>query len=508
MDKYSLLVVDDEQSTRSHVVRDIAWDKLSISTLHEASDGMEALAVIERFSPDIMILDLKMPGMDGIALLEEMKHRKLETQVIALSGYSDFNAARKMLANGQVVEYLLKPVSEDVMFEAVYKCIANIDEQIRINRLQENLSWAENTVRKAALRASLFGNDAEEENEELLSPSRYIQVAVIYSENIKAVKASCNSRTAEKKLPLEQCFQCPHPKQKALVFCREQKEGLADVDSICHRIALESEGRAGLGRIYQSEYNLNISFQEALLACMSQTFLGGQPILHIDEAERRMALENEGIITKEQVASMLEAGDLKKVSDAMERLLKNVLSNRKELLFAGDKDKLEIGAVSVYFANFVDSVLKDRKEELNIAAILAARDWEELLHVVDATFMQYYHSRESNSKGHKAAIVREVKEYIRGNYKERITLEQAAQVVYINASYLSKIFSEAEGRGFSDYIAKVRIEKAKELLLERRYKVYEVAELVGYHNVKHFMRVFKKLENITPSEYKESHILL
>jgi len=223
--------------------------------------------------------------------------------------------------------------------------------------------------------------------------------------------------------------------------------------------------------------------------------------------ERRMALENEDIITTKQVASMLEAGDLQKVSDSMERLLKSVLSHRKELLFAGDKDKIDIGAISIYFANFVDSVLKDRKEELNIAAILASKDLEELLHIVDATFMQYYESRKPNNKGHKAAIVREVKDYIQRNYQDRITLDQVAQIVYINASYLSKIFSEVEDCGFSDYIARIRIERAKELLLERKYKIYEIAELVGYHNVKHFMRVFKKLEGMTPSEYKEEHIL-
>lgn len=507
MPEYSLLVVDDEQSARSHVLRDIAWDKLSIQTLYEASDGLEALAIIENFSPDIILLDLKMPGMDGIALLEEMNQKKMEAQVIALSGYSDFNAARKMLASGQVVEYLLKPASEDVMFEAVYKCIANIDEKTRISRLQENLSRAENTVRRAALWACLFGNEQEEENEEILSLDRYVQVAVIFSENMQAVKASCHHRIAEGNTVLEQCYQCPYPRQKALVFCGDTREALADAETICQDIALESEGRIGLGRIYRSESNLNISYQEALLACMSRSILGGQSCLPIDEVERRMALENEDIITTKQVASMLEAGDLQKVSDSMERLLKSVLSHRKELLFAGDKDKIDIGAISIYFANFVDSVLKDRKEELNIAAILASKDLEELLHIVDATFMQYYESRKPNNKGHKAAIVREVKDYIQRNYQDRITLDQVAQIVYINASYLSKIFSEVEDCGFSDYIARIRIERAKELLLERKYKIYEIAELVGYHNVKHFMRVFKKLEGMTPSEYKEEHIL-
>ena len=124
--EYSLLVVDDERIAREHMLQDIAWETLAITTLYEAEDGYQALEKIESYQPEIIILDIKMPGMNGVELLEEIHQRKYDSQIIALSGYSDFDAARKMLASGQVVEYLLKPASEDVMFEAVYKCSARL----------------------------------------------------------------------------------------------------------------------------------------------------------------------------------------------------------------------------------------------------------------------------------------------------------------------------------------------------------------------------------------------
>ncbi len=266
---YSLLVVDDEAISREHVLRDIRWEKLDVKELYEASGGLAALDLIRRHHPDIMILDLRMPEVDGLKVLETMREEKLEVQVIALSGYSDFEAARAMLASGLVVEYLLKPASEDRMFEAVYKCVERIEEKRLVRRI------------------------------------------------------------------------------------REQEELAKDA-----------------------------------------------------EWEDRM-----------------EPLDLKMPADR------------------------------------------------------------------------------------KKALIREAEHYIREHYPEKLTLDQVAQQVYVTPGYLSRLFSEIEGTGFTDYLTQVRMEEAKRLLKTRRNKIYEIAERVGYRDVKHFMRVFRKLEKCTPSEYREQILL-
>lgn len=128
MSNYSLLVADDEEIPRRHILEDISWDTLNIRPLYQASTGWEALALLLKHQPDILILDIRMPGLSGLQLLDELVLRHSSTKVITLSGYSDFEAARKMLSSGMVVEYLLKPASEDELFEAVFKCIERIDQ--------------------------------------------------------------------------------------------------------------------------------------------------------------------------------------------------------------------------------------------------------------------------------------------------------------------------------------------------------------------------------------------
>ena len=276
MGRYSLMIVDDEEWARRHILEDIAWSTLDISPVFSASNGREALALLRKHHPDILILDIRMPEMDGIALLEQIMQRESRygwPQVITLSGYSDFEAARKMLSSGIVVEYLLKPASEDELFEAVYKCIERIDD-------------------------------------------------------------------------------------------------------------------------------------------------------------RRDAFH-------------------RKEADAQEP----------------------------------DPVLKP-----DTPAVLESLEYA------------------SSPRRRTIQTVQWVKSYIQENYAQRITLDSAARLVLLNPTYLSKLFAEIEGVGFSDYLIQVRMDRAKTLLTDYRKRIYEIAGEVGYQDVKHFMKAFKKQAGMTPSEYREKYL--
>jgi len=157
MEEYKLLIVDDELLVREHMANILDWNRLGISQILEAANGYEAIELVKQHAPQIMILDIKMPEMDGMQLLEHIKVLDVEIQIIVSSGYSDFEAARRMLSMGQVVDYLLKPVGADMMFEAVCKCIANLEEKQQREELFKDLEGARNTLRKTRIRDLLFG---------------------------------------------------------------------------------------------------------------------------------------------------------------------------------------------------------------------------------------------------------------------------------------------------------------------------------------------------------------
>ncbi|GBF70909.1 hypothetical protein LAWASA_3646 [Lawsonibacter asaccharolyticus] len=116
-----------------------------------------------------------------------------------------------------------------------------------------------------------------------------------------------------------------------------------------------------------------------------------------------------------------------------------------------------------------------------------------------------YHEN-AQPRGSKVLLIQQVKEYLQENYTQRITLNSAAALVYLTPTYLSKLFAEVEGMGFSEYLSALRIQHAKEALLDYHRRIYEIAAQVGYQDVKHFMKVFKKQVGMTPREYRESHL--
>jgi len=141
----NVIVVDDEQWNREIIKRFGQWELLNLSIVSEASDGAEAIEQLHQYQPDIVITDMKMPGVDGSRLMEYIREHYPDVQLIVISGYDDFDYARKAL-RCNAVEYLLKPVSGDDLNDALRKCISNLQEQQAI--VDVSLLYAMTTYKK------------------------------------------------------------------------------------------------------------------------------------------------------------------------------------------------------------------------------------------------------------------------------------------------------------------------------------------------------------------------
>ena len=127
---YTILLVEDEEAVR-HSIKDLTpWEEYGFSVMGEASNGMEALEIISETTPDVIITDIRMPYMDGIQFIQEVREKYSQTvEVIFLSGYDEFTFAQTALSL-KAAEYVLKPVSIDSMRALLGRIRAKLDEDV------------------------------------------------------------------------------------------------------------------------------------------------------------------------------------------------------------------------------------------------------------------------------------------------------------------------------------------------------------------------------------------
>ena len=146
---YSMFVADDELWIRERIISSIDWKKIGVAVTGEASDGEEALALCRKLKPDIIITDIRMPGINGLDLINTINEEKINSRLIIISGYSDFKYAQQAIKLG-VVDYILKPVENDELVRIVKKCIRLIEAETYTNSLIEQAESRKKTTEKLA----------------------------------------------------------------------------------------------------------------------------------------------------------------------------------------------------------------------------------------------------------------------------------------------------------------------------------------------------------------------
>lgn len=498
--KYSLLVVDDEKILREHILTLLDWEKLCITELLEAENGFEAEKIIAEHQPDIMLLDIRMPQMSGMELVERLVQKGTDIQVVVLSAYTDFDVARKMVSVGKVVDYILKPVDIDILTESMIKCIENIEEKRRTMRMKDNYIEASEKLRKRAIADLIFEHEAEAAIEFLPDDDVEIQLGVCHVRGdheafmrsvLEKYKGSC----------LNYCYKVYHSNNVVLYF-EATPGGLAKAAEYCKEIARDGY-RIGLGRVYNNRQDINVSYREALVACEVLLFSGDSGVKHIDEIE---VLESKAPSWSDCAKKLKEINKTKGI-EAVDEQLSQIFCSTLYRLSRSDGIEVRghLATLKAGAAGILEAILEDKVDNLNLSGIYAAQD-SYAVYLACREMLNQQTEELRTRVDHKNIVMERAKTYINNHFAEQITLNSIAQAVFVNPSYLSRLFSESENCVFTEYVTNLRIKKAKELLCDNMdLKIYEVAENVGYNSPKYFIKVFKEKVGITPADYRSKH---
>ncbi len=521
-----VMLVDNEAAIRKGLAHGIRWESLGCVVAAQAEDGVDALAQIPQCQPDIVISDIRMPGMDGLSLAEELYRRWPHIKTIILTGFPDFSYAQRAIAY-QVVDFVLKPTSVEQLTAAVEKARLQIQEERSHQKLRSELvSQSEENL---SLQQDMFLRDL----------IRRVRLSTLY----------VYSRMAQLRMDLKSYYvlslavvpleggqetNClPFLKDAQAVFrdsipdypiwfvsvgdraCYAvlQAPELQDLTVLCSEIVYAVES------IPRYHLSIGVSLHRTdPLALANAAEEAEQARQFADYAHPEQPAIGYGdlpTVDQESMAEILQV--LQQLKNAVEHESLDAAQKSLQTLFQHvHKKKLPTGEVRrIYICvyNFCSTQLFWSRERRDIPGglptlqtLLQSGSIQELEEYL-CSFVGVLHHQKDHSLESPGDTVKAVRHYVQQHYMEELTLETLADMVYLSPSYLSKLFKRETGENLSIYIQNVRVQQAKILLRTTNLKTYEVAEQVGISDPVYFSRIFKKVTGIKPKDFRHSEEL-
>jgi Response regulator containing CheY-like receiver domain and AraC-type DNA-binding domain len=504
-DGMRIVIVEDEIA-----IRDGLEKMISAATEHTVigacKNAMEGIAFIKENHPDLVITDIRMHGMDGLEMLENLKEQGVEIYSIIISGYAEFEYAKRALSVG-AQEYLLKPVSVDALQETLER-IENkhIESKFQFVKKPENYAreYFFGTKEEQSEAAKALKNIFKEEMGKI-----YGIIACYFGnlkkDDIKEMEYRLRSIKRQfRELEFLDAWE-ERISLRILIFKGQRKEILLFADSFdemarygYHKKEREIPLCMGTCETMEEWKDCFETVQKALLSYFTKDNYG---LLRTEEFVEESTKELEYPIQAERrILLALETGNYQEMKAGLDEFLEQTISEEH------GAEEIRYGAVKLI------TRMMDVAKEINRKAYESLQEKDYLKGVLTAyTRTEMYeilmkYGDEICDRRMKEGIsnytINRTLEYIRIHYKEGISLEKTAEVLNITPEYLSMLFKREMGMNFSVFLKKFRISHAKRLLKTTDMKIYEVAQECGYSNSNYFTKVFKEVTGISPAEYR------
>lgn len=491
----NLLIVDDDYQIRNGMRYGIEWESVGITQVETSANGIEALQLIEKNSPDIVVADIQMPGMNGLDMVKKIREINDKIRVIFISAYSEFNYCRQALLLG-ANDYVLKPIQMDEFIEVIRKNVEALNQE----KMQE-MHYKKAIMEQKLQKIYEGRGDADEDEFRNLLENIYpfLKSDYIITVVLKARDSAMENVLSLKKDMLEKLSAQMDGK---LAVAAEINDELICIgtgnNSALMTVYQQNMIKQQLmewNRIYEGKYGaivggishshifgeLRKGYIQALEA-LGQQFYKSEEVISIYtfrksdsemrktiEWDMRLTLENESD-NEEEIGKLLEKAALsgmqpEEFKACLAECMKNICGKHgwifeKEVL-ENELQKCRCG----------DACLRKTAEYMKIYAAPAC----------DKTNEHTY-----------SRTIRLATEYIKKHYEEPITVGDVAGVVEKTPNYLSSIFKKETGVSFSKYLNELRLQKACVLLKHTNKQVREISEAVGYTDYIYFSQLFRK----------------
>jgi len=501
----TVLIVEDEKMIRQGIKTMIQRSGIPVEVIMECNNGIMALEILKSQEVDVMFTDIRMPKMSGIELvtaIQDLPHKPL---IAVISGYDDFSYAVEMLRLG-VKEYILKPVDREKITDVLTKLEAEV-QRTKVNA-KDNRSIGHQQLKYLVMNENITQSE--------------IDVLVNTYENsfFKNYVVYCVNNTGAE-----------HEDDGTYIYLNNIEDSELYITEDTERemfLRKDMRGRfVGISRIHTGLLDLKEAYRESLRARVA-AFWTNTPVVEYEEIEvgeetnEIESKDTEGIDGKEfKKNKMAKTLEPEPDDNTMVQLAQMLGTERAEeaiatikRIFAGaqtgyyDFDKMEHN-IKVFFKQIRDvykNVVKSEENKLEQFAHIyrypsSTQLLEDML-VFLRTFVEVMNNQFDDYKN-KQKIQMAIR-YITENYDKDLNMAVVSNYISMNYSLFSYVFKQYTGSNFVNYLKDLRMKEAKRLLEETDLRVNEISQKIGYDNEKHFMKTFKSVCGVSPTEYRRN----
>ena len=538
--KYKVLAADDEFWSRENIRSLIPWEEYSLEFLEPACDGEEVLERIPEEKPDIILTDINMPFLSGLELLQRLQNEYPNIVTIAISGYDDFDKVKGVFVSGGL-DYLLKPVGKEELVKVLTKALGVLEERENAkkhdetSRIQEHKlsSFLEDSEYSALLSGKLYGQSASQTH--VSSTNTFSEVATLMVKfyNIAEIAEQFDHDNLQMSWSIKSrlreltgmdgnaiIFNNSNKMSEFLIVkTADAKELRALAENILKEFSLEEYGPVSVVLHEQTSSldDIGTVYRELISTLVTRPFSRSHCILSCPEEKNTVEMQTIG----------------KSAPAHMETELYHLLSTGKKsetekLIFRtcdfkhcddGTWSYLDVKQYAGRITGILYRYVQEKCPELTAQAEEAMDNIDYYMKCLNAPSLfaslkilldSLWESGEDKGADSSSVVqqVEQIHRYIEQSYHENITLTALAEQYRMDASYLSRIFSQKYGETIIAFLTRIRMEKAAELMKDQDKKLETISFLVGYDDYNYFSRVFRKKMGCSPREYRNNLVQL
>ncbi|WP_342424018.1 response regulator [Paenibacillus sp. FSL E2-0178] len=524
---YKAIIADDEAVFRKYLMGAIDWGTHGIRVCGEAKNGVEALELIERESPDFALIDINMPYMNGIELATAIKEKHPSTIVLFVTGHSEFEYARQAIKIG-VSDYILKPFDEEELLAAVIKMKSEADK----SRLEQDQNRKERSIWRESLLNQLISKGVGNEDKKMLNHLSILDIQDLNSafqvvavemddqyqdfadaDEISLRKLIISNILNDLKTSEENYYIFEGPENRVVTILElagsDDPGRLEEYFSRLCQLIKRHFGfsvKVGIGRPGRGISSIHQSYMESVIVLSNKISMEQRDVVFYEQIALRFG--NIGFYPSEMNEKLLvylrlhDQDEIFKSLSAIQQFIRShqLTSDYIHMILAG---LVSLCLTYIYeIGKTVEEIFPDGfspfQEITRKPSLEAAFEWIRELY-------QMTIEKSENMKHSKSGkLLETARDYIHAHFQDsQLKVEEVSKQLYVQSRYLRKIFNQELGMGVSEYITEFRMQKAKELLVSgQNLRLADISQMVGYSDPGHFSKSFKKNTGFSPSEYE------